>query len=60
MRARIPGARIDFQPDPDLQVLLDRFMKPIDDRMARQEWNWSPTWTLERMVDDMLQVTAAG
>lgn len=60
VRARIPGARIDFQPDPDLQVLLDRFMKPIDDRMARQEWNWSPTWTLERMVDDMLQVTAAG
>jgi threonine 3-dehydrogenase len=55
IRARIPAARIDFQPDPDLQAPLDRFMRPIDDRMARQEWGWAPAWNVERMVDDMIR-----
>ncbi|RIK35750.1 MAG: hypothetical protein DCC58_20175, partial [Chloroflexi bacterium] len=54
VRARIPSARIEFRPDPELQTLLDRFMKPIDDSRARQEWGWTPSWTPERMVDDML------
>jgi threonine 3-dehydrogenase len=54
VRARVPGARIDFQPDLELQRLVDRLLLPLDDRSARQEWGWQPEYDQERIVDDFL------
>jgi threonine 3-dehydrogenase len=52
---KIPGARITFEPDLQLQDILDRLMKPIDDAKAREEWGWRPIYDLQRMVDDFIE-----
>jgi nucleoside-diphosphate-sugar epimerase len=51
---RAPGARIDFDPDLELQVLLDEALAPLDDGNAHREWNWSPEYDLGRMLDDFI------
>jgi threonine 3-dehydrogenase len=53
VRARLPGAQIDFQPDPAIQPLFAK-PHPLDDTRARKEWGWSPTMDHEAMVDDFL------
>jgi threonine 3-dehydrogenase len=53
VRAKLPEAQITFRPDLEIQRVLDRVL-PLDDRNARQEWGWEPTYTLERMVEDFL------
>jgi threonine 3-dehydrogenase len=54
VRDKIPGARIDFDVDEEIQSVLDH-LKPIDDRRARQEWGWRSSYSLEGMVDDFLR-----
>ncbi len=51
-RAQVPGARIAFAPDGNLQALLDKVLLPIDERCAREEWGWAPRYDLEAMVAD--------
>ena len=53
VRAKVPGAQIDFKPDPQLQGTL-AFL-PVDDSKARQEWNWKPSYDQERIIDDFLR-----
>jgi threonine 3-dehydrogenase len=55
VRARVPGAQIDFKPDPELQAIMDELLRPLDDGCAQQEWNWKTEYDLERMVDDFLR-----
>lgn len=55
VRARIPGAQIDFQPDPTMQPMLNRLSIRFDDSRAREEWGWQPHYSQEEMVDDFLQ-----
>jgi threonine 3-dehydrogenase len=50
VRAKIPGAHIDFAPDPQLQPLVDEIVRPLDDSRAREEWGWEPSYDLERIV----------
>jgi nucleoside-diphosphate-sugar epimerase len=52
---KIPGARIDFEVDQEVQQILDRMLKPLDDRCARQEWDWQPSYQLGELVDDFLR-----
>ncbi|HEU0001466.1 MAG TPA: NAD-dependent epimerase/dehydratase family protein [Ktedonobacteraceae bacterium] len=54
VRARIPDARIDFQPDPSLQFIISRLTVRFDDSRAREEWGWEPRYTQDEMVDDFL------
>src|SRR6266704_596552 len=54
VRSRIPGAQIDFQPNPALQPILDKLSVRFDDRRARQEWGWLPHYSQEQIVDDFL------
>jgi threonine 3-dehydrogenase len=54
VRAKVPGARIGFDVDEGIQARLDKSSQPIDDRFARDEWGWRPTYELEAMVDDFL------
>ena len=55
VKARLPGARIHFEPDLELQKILDKLLLPIDDAIARKEWNWNPEYDQERIVDDFLE-----
>ena len=55
VRAKIPGARISFEIDNEIQALLDIALKPIEDGNAHAEWDWEPEYGLEEMVDDFLK-----
>jgi nucleoside-diphosphate-sugar epimerase len=55
VRAKVPGAQIDFKPDLELQAILDKILRPIDDSNARSEWNWEIEFDQERMVEDFIQ-----
>lgn len=55
VRSRIPGARIEFRPDADIQQLIQASLRPLDDRRARQEWGWEPKYGLGHLVDDFLR-----
>jgi threonine 3-dehydrogenase len=55
VRARVSGAQIDFQTDPNLQRFVDEFVRPLDDSNAREEWGWKLDYDLEQMVDDIVK-----
>ena len=54
VRDRVPGAKIDFEPDLDLQNIVDKFLLPLDDSKAQNEWKWKPRFNQEQIVDDFL------
>ncbi len=54
VRSRVQNARIDFEPDPQIQPLIDSVVRPLDDSRARAEWGWQPTYDLAGMVEDFL------
>lgn len=51
---RVQGASIGFDPNPELQKLLDGMGRGIDDSRARAEWGWNPSYDIDRMVDEFL------
>jgi nucleoside-diphosphate-sugar epimerase len=53
-RRILPGARMNFAPDPERQTLLRICAQPVDDSRARLEWGWHPTYTPEAIVADFL------
>lgn len=55
VRRKVPGAEIDFVVNEEIQAILNEVLRPIDDRFARHEWGWEPTYDLEQMVDDFLR-----
>jgi threonine 3-dehydrogenase len=55
VRAMVPGAQIDFKPNPELLPMLRLLTLSIDDSNARREWNWTPRYDQERIIDDFLQ-----
>ncbi|MGZ0189684.1 MAG: NAD-dependent epimerase/dehydratase family protein [Alphaproteobacteria bacterium] len=54
VRAKVPGAQLEFEPNPEVQALLDDMVRPLDDTKAREEWGWQPTHSVDRIVDDFL------
>ena len=54
VRARIPDAAIDFQPDPTIQAVFDKSVHAVDDSRARREWGWTPSYEQGAMVEDFL------
>jgi len=55
VRAKVPGADIRFEPDLELQAIVDRLLLPLDDSNARKEWGWHCEYNQERIVDDFLE-----
>ncbi len=53
VQARIPEAKIDFQPDPAIQAVMAN-MHALDDSRAREEWGWAPRLDHLAMIDDFL------
>ena len=55
VRAKIPGAQIEFKPDLELEHVLDQLCRPIDESNAQREWGWQSVYDLDRIVDDFLR-----
>jgi len=49
----IPEFQVEYVPD-FRQKIADSWPKSLDDTVARKEWGWSPDWSFEAMVKDML------
>lgn len=54
VKARIPGARIDFKPDMELQRILNKLLHPVDDSVAQNEWGWQAEYDQAKIVDDFM------
>jgi nucleoside-diphosphate-sugar epimerase len=54
VRNRVPDAHISFEPDEELQAILDKALLPIDEKYAREEWEWEPEFGVREMVDDFI------
>ena len=55
IRKRLPEFRIEYDIDPLRQEIADSWPDKLDDTVARNEWNWSPKFGLEELVDDMIK-----
>jgi nucleoside-diphosphate-sugar epimerase len=51
VRRRVPGARIDFAPDPTSQAVVDSWPAALDDGPAQAEWGWKLGLDLEALVE---------
>jgi nucleoside-diphosphate-sugar epimerase len=52
--AAFPAARIDFQPHPSRQAIVDSWPADVDDSAARHDWDWSPDYDLQRAFQEYL------
>ncbi len=58
VRAKLPGARIDYQINEPVQQLIDSACATAyDDSFARKEWGWKHQYGLQEMVDSFIEVT---
>jgi nucleoside-diphosphate-sugar epimerase len=55
IRRHIPDFVIDYEVDPIRQAIADSWPRTIDDRAARDEWDWRPEFGLGTMTRDMLE-----
>jgi len=55
IRKRIPDFTLDYEVDPVRQKIADSWPESLDDSAAREEWDWSPGYDLDALVDDMLE-----
>ena len=55
VKKRLPNAQISWELNVEIQSILDRAMKLIDDGAARREWGWEPEYDAERMVEDFIE-----
>ncbi len=55
VRAKIPGAMIDYRVNDSVQKLIDSVTaKSYQDSCARKEWGWTHQYNLLEMVDSFL------
>ena len=47
---------MDYKVDPVRQAIAESWPNYMDDRVAREEWDWSPTYDLAAMTKDMIEV----
>ncbi|MEM1205180.1 MAG: L-threonine 3-dehydrogenase [Acidobacteriota bacterium] len=55
IREHLPDFRIDYEVDPVRQAIADSWPNSLDDKAARAEWDWNPTYDLSAMTRDMLE-----
>lgn len=53
IKQHIPNFKISYDPD-FRQKIADTWPQSIDDKPAQEDWNWKPSYSLEKMTKDML------
>ena len=53
-RKSFPGASITFAPDARRQAIVDTWPADVNDRRAREDWQYSPRFDLAKTFDDYL------
>jgi len=54
IKKHIPEFKINYKPD-FRQEIADSWPRSIDDSLAREEWNWNPSYDLASMTKDMIE-----
>ena len=54
IRGHVPGFEIAYEPD-FRQAIASRWPDSIDDSLARRDWQWTPTYGLPEITQDMLR-----
>jgi nucleoside-diphosphate-sugar epimerase len=58
VKAKIPTAQTNFEPDPEWQRVLEASALLIDDKYAKNEWGWQPTFdTYDKIIDDFIEAS---
>lgn len=55
IREYVPGLKVRYEVDPVRQAIAASWPDRMDDRCAREEWGWKPTYNLDTMTRDMLE-----
>ncbi len=55
VRGYIPEAKLDFKPDQAMIRAVENLPQRLDDALAREDWGWSPHYTIKRAVKDFIQ-----
>lgn len=50
----VPEFKMTYELDPLRQKIADSWPDSLDDRCAREEWDWKPEYDLDAMTQDML------
>jgi len=54
--AKIPQADTKFEVDAQWQAILEKGALLIDDKYAKEEWSWQPTFdTYDKIIDDFIE-----
>lgn len=56
IKKHIPDFTMDYDVDPIRQAIADSWPDSLDDTCAKEEWGWKPTYDLNAMTKDMLNV----
>jgi nucleoside-diphosphate-sugar epimerase len=54
IKKHVKGFNCTFKPD-SRQKIADSWPMSVDDRAARKEWGWKPTFGIESMTTDMIE-----
>ncbi|MDR1102801.1 MAG: NAD-dependent epimerase/dehydratase family protein [Tannerella sp.] len=55
IRKYVPGFTMEYRVDPLRQAIAESWPDSLDDRCAREEWDWNPQYDLDAMTRDMLE-----
>ena len=56
VRRHLPEAEITFEPSPDMPPIREI---RLDDRAARQEWGWEPSYDVDAMIEGIITATGS-
>lgn len=55
IKVRYPDFRCTYDPDPVKQKIAESWPQSIDDRVARKDWGWKPSYNLAKMTKTMIE-----
>jgi len=59
LQQHVPSFSVTYEPD-ERQGIADDWPASVDDRAARDDWDWAPNYDVETMTEDMLDHLRTG